>query len=68
MAKKKSGGGSKREILVVASKVKAYVRGKSMNTASESIEAISNRVYDMIDAATTRTSNNGRKTLKAYDL
>lgn len=71
MAKKKKAARKKtpqREVLVVASKVKAYVKGKSMNTSADAIEALSNAVYEMIDCATTRTTNNGRKTLKPYDL
>ena len=59
---------SSREVLVVASKVKAYVKGKKMNTSAESIQALSARVYEMLDCATGRTKNNGRKTLKAHDL
>lgn len=72
MAKKKAASGGKkggsREVLIVASKVKAYIKSKNLNTASESIEAISERVYEMIDAAANRTESNGRKTLKAQDL
>ena len=70
MAKKKASKSKKssREVLVVASKVKAYVKGKKMNTSAESIQALSARVYEMLDSATGRTKNNGRKTLKAHDL
>ncbi len=70
MAKKKASKSKKssREVLVVASKVKAYVKGKKMNTSAESIQALSACVYEMLDSATTRTKNNGRKTLKAHDL
>ncbi len=70
MAKKKASKSksSSREVLVVASKVKAYVKGKRMNTSAESIQALSARVYEMLDCATGRTRNNGRKTLKAHDL
>jgi hypothetical protein len=71
MAKKKAGKkpkSSNREVLVVASKVKAYVRGKQMNTSGEAISALSDRIYELIDAATSRTTGNGRKTLKAVDL
>ncbi len=70
MAKKKASKSKKssREVLVVASKVKAYVKGKKMNTSAESIQALSARVYEMLDCATGRTKNNGRKTLKAHDL
>ena len=70
MAKKKASKpkSSSREVLVVASKVKAYVKGKKMNTSAESIQALSARVYEMLDCATVRTKHNGRKTLKAHDL
>ena len=72
MAKKKASksksSSSSREVLVVASKVKAYVKGKKMNTAAESVEALAARVDEMLDCATVRTKHNGRKTLKAHDL
>lgn len=78
MAKKKKAaaakkGGAKRasserEVLVVASKVKNYVRGKDLNTSSDAIAALSERVYALIDEATGRTQANGRKTLKPQDL
>lgn len=72
MAKKKVSkskkSSSSRDVLVVASKVKAYVKGKKMNTSAESIQALSARVYEILDCATGRTKNNGRKTLKAHDL
>jgi hypothetical protein len=58
----------KRESLVVASKVKAYIKSKNMMTASESIEAISEKVYSMLDAAIARTKANRRSTVKAQDL
>ena len=72
MAKKKkaakaSKGGS-REILVVASKVKGYVKGKKMNTSADAIAAISDRVYCLLDEATQRTKANGRKTVKPQDV
>jgi len=66
MAKKN--GKKAKEVLVVASKVKTYIKGKNMNTSAESIGALSDKVYCMIDDAAARTKANGRKTLKAQDL
>ena len=40
-----------KEVLVVASKVRAYIKSKKMMTASESIGAISDKVYCMLDHA-----------------
>jgi hypothetical protein len=59
---------AKKESLIVASKVKAYVRSKKMMTAFDSIEAISDRVYCMLDKAIERTKANRRSTLKPQDL
>ncbi|MEK7993502.1 MAG: hypothetical protein AAB403_06825 [Planctomycetota bacterium] len=58
----------KRESLIVASKVKAYIKSKKMMTASDSLEALSEKVYGMLDAAATRTKANRRSTVKAQDL
>jgi hypothetical protein len=58
----------KRESLIVASKVKAYIKSKKMMTTSESLEAISEKVYGMLDDAIARTKSNRRTTVKAQDL
>jgi len=58
----------KRESLIVASKVKAYIKSKKMMTSSDSIEALSEKVYAMLDAATARTKANRRSTVKPQDL
>jgi hypothetical protein len=52
----------------VASKVKAYIKGQKMMTSSEALEAISDRVYDLLDAAAARAKANRRSTVKAQDL
>jgi len=57
-----------RETLVVASKVKAYIRSQKMMTSSEAIGAISDKVYCMLDCAMARTKANRRSTVKAQDL
>ncbi len=62
MAKKK------RDSLVVASKIKAYIKSKKMMTSSESLEAISDKVYCILDHAIVRTKANRRSTVKAQDL
>jgi hypothetical protein len=58
----------KRESLIVASKVKAYIKSKKMMTASDSLEALSEKVYGILDAAAARTKSNRRSTVKAQDL
>jgi hypothetical protein len=58
----------KRDSLIVASKVKAYIKSKKMMTSSDALEPISDKVYDMLDAAINRTKANRRSTVKAQDL
>jgi hypothetical protein len=59
---------AKKESLVVASKVKAYIKSKKMMTSSDALGAISDKVYGMIDNAIARTKANRRSTVKAQDL
>ena len=62
MAKKK------RESLVVASKIKAYIKEKQMMTSADSLETISDKVYCILDAAMNRTKANRRSTVKPQDI
>ncbi len=62
MAKKKG-----KEVLVVASKVREYVKSKKCNTSGEFIGELSNSVYELIDKAAARAKGNNRKTIQAKD-
>ncbi len=66
MAKKRKA--AKKEVLVVASKVKAYIKSKKMMTSSDAIGALSDNVRDILDAAMKRTKANRRSTVKPQDL
>jgi hypothetical protein len=57
-----------KEVLVVASKVKAYIKSKQMMTSSDAIAALSDKVYSMLDGAIARTKANRRSTVKPQDL
>jgi len=65
-AKKKAA--AKKDVLVVGSKVKAYIKSKKLMCAGDTIEGLSNKVYEMIDQAAGRTKNNKRSTLRPHDL
>ncbi len=67
-AAKKKAARKTKEVLVVASKVKAYVKSKKMMTSSDSIAALSDQVYAMLDDAIVRTKANRRSTVKPQDL
>ena len=63
MAKKQAG-----EVLVVASKVKGYIRAKKMMCASDVIEGLSGKIRTLLDEAMARTKANKRSTLRPHDL
>ncbi|MFC1483009.1 hypothetical protein ACFL56_01995 [Candidatus Margulisiibacteriota bacterium] len=65
MAKKAKKGG---DILVVSSKIKAYVKSKRMMSSGELTGALSREVEKILDKAMTRTKSNRRSTVKAQDL
>jgi hypothetical protein len=57
------------EILVVASKLKNYIRSKSgMNTSASVMEVVSDRIRQMCDQAIENASNDKRKTVKDRDF
>lgn len=57
-----------KEVLFVASKVKAYIKQSDKMTASETLEALNDKIYCILDGALKRTEANGRKTVKPQDL
>jgi histone H3/H4 len=60
---------SDKEVLVVISKLKNYVRSVSgMNTAGNVAPALSDRIREMCDRAIERAKSDGRKTLMDRDF
>lgn len=57
-----------KEVLIVASKVKAYVKSKQMQTSSDAIAALSDKVCAILDEATERAKANRCSTVKPQDL
>ena len=57
-----------KESLVVASKVKAYIKSQEMMTSSEAIDALNDAIYALLDKAIARSKGNRRTTIKAQDL
>ena len=57
------------EILVVASKVKKFVKEKTgMSTSAEILELLSKKVEQLCLEAVERAKADGRKTIKSRDL
>jgi len=70
MAKKATKAAAKVEPLFVKSKVREYIKGKDLNTASAVLdgEALNSIIISMLDKAVNRAKGNGRKTVKERDL
>jgi len=57
------------EVLVVASKLKNYIRAKAgMNTSAAVMEALSKRVRELCDNAIESAKRDGRKTVMDRDF
>jgi histone H3/H4 len=59
---------AEKEILVVASKVKTYIKSKKMMTSSDAVAALSDKVCAILDEAVARAKANRRSTVKPQDL
>lgn len=68
MDTKKPGKKEERELLLVQSKVKDYIRSKDLMCSSDLIDALNDEVYALLDKASVRTTENGRKTARGSDI
>jgi len=63
MAKKKS-----MEALYVGSKVKAALKKSGCNVSGDAMEGLNAWMYWLVEQATKRAKQNGRKTVRAHDF
>lgn len=68
MAKKKASKKKPKEILVVGSKVKEVVRAANLRSDGELVQAVSDKVHELLEAAIQRAQDNKRGTVRPYDL
>ena len=62
-------GTAEKEVLIVASKLKNYIREKSgMNTSANVMDALSNKVRGLCDHAIETAKSAGRKTVMDRDF
>ena len=60
---------SGNEVLVVASKVKSYIKSKAgLNTSQAVMEALTARVRQICDEAVEKAQSDGRKTVMDRDF
>jgi hypothetical protein len=69
MAKRKAAGGKGRgDMMVVASKVKAFVKTQKLRCDGELTGALNGRVQELLSSAADRTRANKRGTVRPQDL
>ena len=56
------------DMMVVSSKVKAYIKCKGCMTSGDALAALNDKVASLLDAAVARTQANKRSTVKPQDL
>ncbi|MDP2599223.1 MAG: hypothetical protein Q8P84_00615 [Deltaproteobacteria bacterium] len=56
------------DILVVQSKVKEFIKGKGCQTSATAIDALSNKVKELLNEAVERAKSNNRATVKDRDI
>lgn len=62
---------SKKEVLIVGSKTKVALKGSgktTFNVSSDTLDALNELVYQVVDQAQKRCAANGRKTIRPYDI
>ena len=57
-----------KDILVVGSKVKDFVKESDLRSDGDLVEALSSRVEEMLKCAMQRCKENGRSTVRPCDL
>ncbi len=57
-----------KEVLAVASKVKAALKASGCNTSGDAIEGLNDVIYWFCDQAAERAKANGRKTVRRHDF
>ena len=56
------------DMMVVASKMKAYIKDKGCMTSGDTAAALNSKLAGMLDEAVARTQANKRATVKPQDL
>ena len=63
--------GKKKEMLLVGSKTKEALKGSgktTFNVSSDTLDALNEYVYWLVDQAQKKCAANGRKTIRPYDV
>jgi len=59
---------SAKEMLIVGTKVKSYIKSKGVMSSADVLDALNDAVYELLDRAVKRAQANGRKTVQGRDI
>ncbi|MFB5649700.1 hypothetical protein ACE5IS_03550 [Leptospira wolffii] len=59
---------AEKDTLIVASKVKAYIKSKGFMTSGDAVDGLNEKLYALIDDALKRTEANKRTTVRPTDF
>ncbi len=57
-----------KEVLIVGTKVKNYIKAKGVMSSSDVLETLNAAVYCLLERAIERAKANGRKTVQGKDV
>lgn len=57
-----------KEIVVVGSKVKEVIKEAGLRSDGELVQAVSDKVHELLEAAIARAQANNRSTVRPHDL
>jgi hypothetical protein len=57
-----------KEIVVVGSKVKEVIKEAGLRSDGELVQAVSDKVHELLEAAILRCQGNNRSTVRPHDL
>lgn len=57
-----------KEIVVVGSKIKEVIKEAGLRSDGELVQAVSDKVHDMLASAIERCQGNNRSTVRPHDL
>ena len=63
-----SGLSGEKEMLIVGTKVKNYIKSKDVMSSGDVLVALNDAVYALLDKAVARAKGNGRKTVQGKDV
>lgn len=59
---------AEKDRLIVASKVKEYIRDKGCQTSSDAVDALNAQIHSILDKAVKRAQSNKRATVRPQDF